>query len=69
MKFLRPLLFVAMLAIAGAASAQFVTGNEAVKAMPDGSKKVETPPSSAACWLAWSRCSSSMPGGGRALSG
>jgi hypothetical protein len=48
MKFLRPLLFVAMLAIAGAAPAQFVKGNEAVKAMPDGSKKVETPPSSAA---------------------
>jgi hypothetical protein len=26
------------------ASAQFVKGNEAVKVMPDGSKKVETPP-------------------------
>jgi hypothetical protein len=27
-----------------AAMAQFVKGNEAVKVMPDGSKKVETPP-------------------------
>jgi hypothetical protein len=26
------------------ASAQFVKGNEAVKVMPDGTKKVETPP-------------------------
>ena len=30
--------------LAGAASAQFVKGNEAVKVMPDGSKLVETPP-------------------------
>jgi hypothetical protein len=30
------------------ASAQFVKGNEAVKVMPDGSKKVETPPLPAA---------------------
>lgn len=29
---------------AGAASAQFVKGNEAVKVMPDGTKTVETPP-------------------------
>jgi hypothetical protein len=34
--------------LAGTASAQFVNGNEAVKVMPDGTKKVETPPSSAA---------------------
>ena len=37
---------VALVAIAFAAttaSAQFVKGNEAVKVMPDGSKKVETP--------------------------
>jgi hypothetical protein len=30
------------------ASAQFVKGNEAVKVLPDGSKKVETPPLPAA---------------------
>jgi hypothetical protein len=29
---------------AGAASAQFVKGNEAVSVMPDGTRKVETPP-------------------------
>lgn len=33
-------LFVA----AGSASAQFVKGNEAVTVMPDGTRKVETPP-------------------------
>lgn len=31
-------------AVAPASVAQFVKGNEAVKLMPDGSKKVETPP-------------------------
>jgi hypothetical protein len=37
------------LALASASSiAQFVKGNEAVKVMPDGTKKVETPPSSSA---------------------
>jgi hypothetical protein len=40
--------FIALLGLAGTASAQFVKGNEAVKVMPDGTKKVETPPSSAA---------------------
>jgi len=38
---------VALVAIAFAATtanAQFVKGNEAVKVMPDGTKKVETPP-------------------------
>jgi hypothetical protein len=38
---------VALIAIASAAStssAQFVKGNEAVKVMPDGTRKVETPP-------------------------
>ena len=42
---------VALVAIAFAAttaSAQFVKGNEAVKVMPDGTKKVETPPLPAA---------------------
>jgi hypothetical protein len=34
----------ALLSGCATASAQFVKGNEAVKVMPDGSKKVETPP-------------------------
>lgn len=34
--------------IVGTASAQFVKGNEAVRVMPDGTRQVETPPSSAA---------------------
>ena len=33
---------------AGSASAQFVKGNEAVKVLPDGAKKVETPPTTGA---------------------
>lgn len=43
---LAQLIVVAILIAAGspAALAQFVKGNEAVKVMPDGSKKVETPP-------------------------
>lgn len=32
----------------GIASAQYVKGNEAVKVMPDGSKRVETPPTAGA---------------------
>ena len=45
MKFVRSFSFAALLlALAGAASAQFIKGNEAVKVMADGSKKVETPP-------------------------
>ena len=44
MKLVRSLSFIALLALATAASAQFVKGNEAVKVMPDGTKKVETPP-------------------------
>ena len=44
MKLVHSLSFIALLAFAGAASAQFVKGNEAVKVMADGSKKVETPP-------------------------
>lgn len=65
MKFLRPLLFGAMLAVAGAASAQFVKGNEAVKVMPDGKTKVETPPTAGA--LLTKPCPASDPactGGG-----
>ena len=38
------LALVAMALAAATASAQFVKGNEAVKVMPDGTKKVETPP-------------------------
>ena len=38
------LALAAMALAASAASAQFVKGNEAVKVMPDGTKKVETPP-------------------------
>lgn len=45
MKIVQSLLVCAVLAAASTASfAQFVKGNEAVKAMPDGSKRVETPP-------------------------
>lgn len=49
MTFARSIIVAAALAlVAGTACAQFVKGNEAVKVMPDGTKKVETPPSSAA---------------------
>jgi hypothetical protein len=43
---LAQLIVVAIMTAAGspAALAQFVKGNEAIKVMPDGSKKVETPP-------------------------
>jgi hypothetical protein len=44
MKLVRSLSFIALLALAGVASAQFVKGNEAVKVMPDGTKKVQTAP-------------------------
>jgi hypothetical protein len=45
MKVVRLVVVAAVLALsAGAASAQFVKGNEAVKVRPDGTKKVETPP-------------------------
>jgi hypothetical protein len=42
--FCRVVMVVATVLGATTASAQFVKGNEAVKVMPDGSKKVETPP-------------------------
>jgi hypothetical protein len=49
MSFIRSIAVAAVLAfVAGAASAQFVKGNEAVKVMPDGTKKVETPPTTGA---------------------
>ena len=45
MKVVHPLILCAALAVGSTASfAQFVRGNEAVKVMPDGSKRVETPP-------------------------
>lgn len=39
---------IAFALVAGVASAQYVKGNEAVKLMPDGSKRVETPPTAGA---------------------
>jgi hypothetical protein len=49
MKVVRHLLAIVALALASASSmAQFVKGNEAVKVMPDGTKKVETPPQAGA---------------------
>ena len=36
--------FAALVVGSSTASAQFVKGNEAVKVMPDGKKRVETPP-------------------------
>jgi flavoprotein len=49
MTFARSFIFAAALALlAGNAAAQFVKGNEAVTVMPDGTKKVDTAPSSAA---------------------
>jgi hypothetical protein len=45
MKIVQSLILGAVIAVASTASfAQFVKGNEAVKVMPDGSKRVETPP-------------------------
>jgi len=45
MKFIQFIVvFVALAVTSTAPFAQFVKGNEAVKVMPDGSKKVETPP-------------------------
>lgn len=40
----RPISAVVLSLTAGTACAQFVKGNEAVAVMPDGTKKVETPP-------------------------
>jgi hypothetical protein len=45
MRAVRCLFAMVALALAGTSSmAQFVKGNEAVKVLPDGTKKVETPP-------------------------
>jgi hypothetical protein len=49
MKVVRHLLALVALALAATtSSAQFVKGNEAVKVMPDGTKKVQTPPTAGA---------------------
>jgi hypothetical protein len=49
MKLVSPLLVCAALAVASTPTpAQFVKGNEAVKVMPDGTKRVETPPTAGA---------------------
>ena len=61
MKIVQSLLVCAVLAAASTASfAQFVKGNEAVKAMPDGGKKVETPPIAGA--LLAKPCPAAQPG-------
>lgn len=61
MKFVLPLMASAALILAATASqAQFVKGNEAVKVMPDGSKKVELPPSAGA--LLAKPCPAIQPG-------
>ncbi|KQV46971.1 hypothetical protein ASC95_26015 [Pelomonas sp. Root1217] len=61
MKAVRHFLAVSALALgATAASAQFVKGNEAVKVMPDGTRKVETPPTKGA--LLAKPCRAENPG-------
>jgi hypothetical protein len=49
---MNPVRWISMAAVltlsVGASFAQFVKGNEAIKAKPDGTKTIETPPSSAA---------------------
>ena len=61
MNAVRPLLLgLAMAVSAAAAHAQFVKGNEAVKVMPDGSRQVQTPPTSGV--LLASPCAAAKPG-------
>jgi len=61
MKAVQPLILCAALAVGSTASfAQFVKGNEAVKVMPDGSKKVATPPTAGA--LLAKPCPAAQPG-------
>ncbi|MBK7615608.1 MAG: hypothetical protein IPJ08_14455 [Burkholderiales bacterium] len=61
MKFVLPLIVSSALILAATASqAQFVKGNEAVKVMQDGSKKVDTPPLPAATLA--KPCPASQPG-------
>lgn len=51
---------VVFLLMSASASAQFVKGNEAVKVMPGGARKVETPPTSGA--LLAKPCPAAEPG-------
>ena len=51
---------IAFVFAASTASAQFVKGNEAVRPMPDGTRKVETPPTSGA--LLAKPCPATEPG-------
>ena len=51
---------IAFVLMSGAASAQFVKGNEAVKVMPDGTRRVETPSTSGA--LLAKPCPATDPG-------
>ena len=52
--------FAFLAAGSSAAIAQFVKGNEAVKVMPDGTKRVETPPTAGA--LLAKPCPAAQPG-------
>lgn len=54
------LVCVALVAASTASLAQFVKGNEAVKVLPDGSKRVETPPTTGA--LLAKPCPAGQPG-------
>lgn len=56
----RLIVAAAMSVVTVTVHAQFVKGNEAVKVMPDGSKRVETPPSAQA--LLAKPCAISNPG-------
>ncbi len=60
MNAIRRLIALAAVTIATAnASAQFVKGNDAVRTMPDGTKKVETPPLPAG--TLWAPCAADNP--------
>jgi hypothetical protein len=61
MKFILPLMVsVALASTASVSQAQFVKGNEAVKVMPDGSRRVELPPTAGA--LLTKPCPAAQPG-------
>ena len=60
MKSVQHILVAALLTGAAAAHAQYVKGNEAVRVLPDGSKKVETPPLPSATLAA--PCPAERPG-------
>ena len=61
MNVVHPLILCAALGVGSTACfAQFVRGNEAVKVMPDGSRRVETPPTTGA--LLAKPCPAAQPG-------